>query len=98
MNKTIFRKNIPAVAGGRLRFGITARESSWAHSYVALYLQLRVISATVCESPATENGRSTGRSSAVEIVCTRKVKDNKELEPLRVRAMHKQSRELESVT
>lgn len=34
----------------------------------------------------------------MEIVYTRKVKDNKELEPPRVRTVYKQSRELGSVT
>jgi len=37
MNKTIFRKNIPAARGRRSRFGITARKSSWARSTASRY-------------------------------------------------------------
>lgn len=98
MNKTIFRKNIPVAARGRLRFGITTWESSpracSQHRRAVLTVASNI---RLCESPILKTkAKYEAYLRTVEIVCTRKVKDNKELEPPRVRAMRKQSRELES--
>jgi len=85
MNKTICRKNIPPVATRRLP--IRNHSSRWK---VLVYTQpssrytVRARCHPVCESAAVLKTARREAYLRVEIVCTRKMKDNKELEPLRV--------------